>query len=314
MCTASIYGEGCNDQSIREALIMTKPAHEWLPVLSLLFSATLWGIVWYPLRLLETHGLAGLWSALISYTAAVLISLRVVVREHAVMRDNLLPLVLLGLVAGWCNVSFIMALLDGTVVRVLLLFYLSPFWAVCLGWLMLGERLDAKSLPVFLLAVGGALIMLWDESIGLPWPRDEADWLAVSSGLAFALNNVLVRRMQQVDVWVKSHVTWLGVVIIAALWIAVSGAALPEINGVTLLCAVLLGALGFLVMTLTVQYGVARMPVHRSAIILLFELVVGAVSSLLLTDETVLPREWLGGGMIVAAAWMAARLHAGEAA
>jgi drug/metabolite transporter (DMT)-like permease len=179
---------------------------------------------------------------------------------------------------------------------------------------MLGERLDAKSLPVFLLAVGGALIMLWDESIGLPWPRDEADWLAVSSGLAFALNNVLVRRMQQVDVWVKSQVTWLGVVIIAALWIAVSGAALPEINGVTLLCAVLLGALGFLVMTLTVQYGVARMPVHRSAIILLFELVVGAVSSLLLTDETVLPREWLGGGMIVAAAWMAARLHAGEAA
>jgi drug/metabolite transporter (DMT)-like permease len=292
---------------------MAKPVRYWLPVLSLLFSATLWGIVWYPLRQLEARGLAGLWSAAISYGAAVLISLGVIVRERAVMRDNLLQLVLLGLVAGWCNVSFIMALLDGTVVRVLLLFYLSPFWAVCLGWLMLGERLDATTLPVFLLAVGGALIMLWDESIGLPWPRDEADWLAVSSGFAFALNNVLVRRMQQVDVWVKSYVTWLGVVIIAALWIAVSGAALPEINGVTLLCAILLGAGGFLVMTLTVQYGVTHMPVHRSAVILLFELVIGAVSSLLLTDETVLPREWLGGGLIVAAAWLAARLHAGEA-
>jgi len=291
---------------------MAKRVHYWLPVLSLLFSATLWGIVWYPLRLLETHGLAGLWSAVICYGAAVLVSLRVVVREHAVLRDNLFPLVLLGLVAGWCNVSFIMALLDGTVVRVLLLFYLSPFWAVCLGWLMLGERMDAQAVPVFLLAVGGALIMLWDKSIGLPWPRDEADWLAVSSGFAFALNNVLVRRMQGVSVWMKSQVTWLGVVLIAALWIAVSGTALPEIEGITLLCAVLLGAAGFLVMTLSVQYGVTRMPVHRSAVILLFELVVGAVSSLLLTDETVLPREWLGGGLIVTAAWLAARLHAGE--
>ena len=62
----------------------------------------------------------------------------------------------------------------------------------------------------------------------------------------------------------------------------------------------------------TVQYGVTRMPVHRSAIILLFELVVGAVSAMLLTDEQVLPREWLGGLMIIAAAWIAARLHLGE--
>jgi hypothetical protein len=80
------------------------------------------------------------------------------------------------------------------------------------------------------------------------------------------------------------------------------------------LFAVLLGVCGFLVMTLAVQYGVVHMPVHRSAVILLFELVVGAVSSLLLTDETVSPREWLGGGMIVAASYLAARLHAVEEA
>jgi drug/metabolite transporter (DMT)-like permease len=293
---------------------MTKPARYWLPVLSLLFSATLWGIVWYPLRLLEAQGLSGLWSAAISYGAALLVSLGMVVRERRSLRGNVFLLILLSLVAGWCNVAFIMAVLDGAVMRVLLLFYLSPFWAVCLGWLMLGERLDARTLPVFLLAVGGALIMLWDESIGLPWPRDGSDWLAVSSGFAFALNNVLVRRMQEVGVWMKSHATWLGVVAISALWILFSATAVPVIDGGTLLFAVLLGVGGFLVMTLAVQYGVTRMPVHRSAVILLFELVVGAVSSQLLTEETVLPREWLGGGMIVAAAWLAARLHAGDPA
>jgi drug/metabolite transporter (DMT)-like permease len=65
-------------------------------------------------------------------------------------------------------------------------------------------------------------------------------------------------------------------------------------------------------MSLTVTYGVSRMPVHRSAVILLFELVAGALSSQLLTDETVLPREWLGGLLIVTAAYLAARIHAGD--
>ena len=293
---------------------MAKPLRRWLPVLSLLFTATLWGIVWYPLRLLESQGLAGLWSALISYGAALLACLWVFVRQRREVRSNLPALIMLGLAAGWCNVAFIMAVLDGTVVRVLLLFYLSPFWAVCLGWLMLDERMDGNTLMVFLVAVGGAIIMLWDASIGLPWPRDVADWLAVSSGFAFALSNVFVRRMQAVGIWVKSIATWLGVVVIAGLWIAASHTPVSAVDPGTLLFAILLGLVGFLVMTLSVQYGVARMPVHRSAIILLFELVVGAVSSLLLTDETVLPREWLGGGMIVAAAWLAAHLHAGEAA
>jgi len=67
-------------------------------------------------------------------------------------------------------------------------------------------------------------------------------------------------------------------------------------------------------MTLTVLYGVTSMPVHRSAVILLFELVAGAASSLWLTDEVILPREWLGGLMIITAAWLAARIHARDAA
>jgi drug/metabolite transporter (DMT)-like permease len=67
-------------------------------------------------------------------------------------------------------------------------------------------------------------------------------------------------------------------------------------------------------MTVAVQYGVSHMPVHRSAVILLFELVIGAVSSLLLTDEVVLIREWVGGIMIITAAYLAAHIHARDPA
>jgi drug/metabolite transporter (DMT)-like permease len=288
----------------------SKQGNRLLPILSLLFTATLWGISWYPLRLLEEQGLAGLWSALISYAAVLCVFLRVPLRERDALTRNLLPYVLMGLSAGWCNVAFIMAVLDGNVVRVLLLFYLSPFWAVCLGWLVLGERLDLRSLLVFAVAVVGAIIMLWDESLGLPWPRDTADWLAVSSGFAFALSNVFVRGLQNVSVLLKASGSWVGVVVVAGVWIVFSQAAFPAVGAGVLFAAVALGLCGFLVMTLAVLYGVTNMPLHRSAVILLFELVVGAVSALLLTDEVVLPKEWLGGAMIVAAAALAAHLHA----
>ncbi len=290
----------------------SNPENRLLPVLSLLFTATLWGVVWYPLRLLEEQGLVGTWSALVSYGAALGVFLWVFVRDFSALKQNALPLLLMGLSAGWCNVAFIMAVLDGNVVRVLLLFYLSPFWAVCLGWLLLGEKLDARSLQVFVIAVAGALIMLWNDDIGMPWPRDRADWLAVSAGFAFALSNVFVRRMQDVCVLLKSVCSWSGNVLVALVWIVISQVGVPDVAPQVYGWAILLGLAGFLIMTLTVLYGVTRMPVHRSAVILLFELVAGAVSSLLLTDEVILLREWIGGVMIILAAWLAARIHAGD--
>jgi drug/metabolite transporter (DMT)-like permease len=70
---------------------------------------------------------------------------------------------------------------------------------------------------------------------------------------------------------------------------------------------VVLGLGGILIMTVLVQYGVTHMPVHRSAVLALIELVAGAVSQQLLTDEVVSAREWAGGALILAGAWLSAR-------
>ncbi len=285
----------------------SNPNEQLLPVLSLLLAATLWGILWYPLRLLEDAGLQGLWVTLVSYCAAMLTGIPFLWRDRAHVRPHGALLTAMALAAGWCNVTFILAVLEGPVVRVLLLFYLSPLWAVILGRIILGERLHPLSVMTLVAALAGAVIMLWDPVFGLPWPRSEADWLAVSSGFAFALTNVLARKLHGVPVPLKAIASWVGVIAVALLGILLTRPVLPEVGAEPWVGAVLLGWFGFVIMTVTVVYGVTHMPVQRSAVILLFELVAGAVSAQWLANESIQPQEWLGGSLIVAAALISAR-------
>lgn len=270
----------------------------------LLYGAAMWGVIWYPLRLLESAGLNGLWASLTIYSAAFLVGLVLAWGHLSEWRRHPWELAALALLVGWTNIAFILALLEGNVVRVILLFYLSPLWATLLGWLFLGERVSASVLAVLALAMLGALIMLWDPMLGLPWPQEETDWLAISSGMTFAASNVLIRRLQDVSVRTKTLVSWWGTTLLAAVWILSLNLPLPEVSWQPVAAALLLGIFGISSMTLAVQYGVTHMPVQRSAIILLFELVVAAISAQLLTTEVISPGEWIGGGLIILAAYL----------
>ena len=281
----------------------------WLPVASLLLSATLWGLLWLPLRLLEGAGLHGLWTTLIIFGAPLCLGLLSLFRRRHELVMHPKRLLIFALANGWCNTAFILAVLDGNVVRVLLLFYLSPLWAVLLGKFILKEVLTPGARMTLILAMFGAMLMLWHPSLNVPWPQGPADWLAISSGFAFALSNVIVRWLHDISVPTKTIVSWWGCAFVAAAAIMALGRSAPDMTPGLLGGSMALGVFGITVMTLAVIYGVANMPIHRSAVILLFELVAGTVSSQLLTDEVVLLREWIGGVLIISAAWFAAHAH-----
>lgn len=283
------------------------------PVLSVLLGASLWGVIWYPMRLLEAGGFGGVWLTLTLYAAALVASLPFTWRTPPEFARRPGAMLLLMLAAGWTNIAFVEAVLTGNILRVLLLFYLSPFWAVLLGRLVLREILSRRALLSLGLAMGGALAMLWDADIGVPWPRATADWLALSSGFAFAVSNVLVRRLEEVSIPAKAAAVWSGVVLVALVIIPLLSLPAPRLSGPVFAGAVALGAFGILFMTALVQYGVSHLPVHRSAVLALIELVAGAVSQQLLTDELVTAREWAGGALILAGAWLTARASLNDA-
>jgi hypothetical protein len=47
----------------------------FFPVTALLIGASFWGVIWYPMRLLDNGGLGGIWLTLTLYAAALVASL-----------------------------------------------------------------------------------------------------------------------------------------------------------------------------------------------------------------------------------------------
>lgn len=277
------------------------------PVAALLLGAAAWGLIWYPMRLLEVRGLSGLWLALLLYFSALIVSLPWTWRGLREFKAHPAVMWFIALTSGWTNVAFVLAVLEGNILRVMLLFYLSPVWAVPMGRWFLGERVSLASTVALALAGTGALAMLWNPEVGFPWPDGRADWLGLTAGFAFAASNVAVRHARSLSIGGKALSAWIGVSLVALVWAVASSVPLPSVEPPIYLYAVALGIGAVLGMTVLVQYGVAHMPVQRSAVIMLFELVVGALSQQLLTDENLGWVEWAGGGLIAFGAYLAAR-------
>lgn len=305
---------GTESEQIMSASSNALKYSSFFPTIALLWAATFWGTVWYPLRLLEAAGLNGLWTTWVIFCVAALPGLWLAWPKRAEMLERPGLLLLIAVANGWLNVAFVLAVLEGNVLRVLLLFYLSPLWSTMLAWWWLGERPSRFGLATLLLAMLGALLMLWNSALGFPWPEDRADWFAITAGMGFSFSNVAMRRLRHLSDPLRAAVSWWGVVLVVGGWLLVTQAPWPTISSEAWMGAVLLGVVGIFIASLCLVYGVSRMPVHRSAVILLFELVAGAVSAQLLTEEIVTAVEWFGGGLIMLAAYLLARESVSSAA
>lgn len=274
------------------------------PAWVLLLGASFWGIAWYPYRLLVEAGLDGIWATLASYGLALAIGVALFPAHARAAIARLSPLaVLMGAAIGWSNLAYVLGVVEGEVMRVLLLFYLAPLWTVPIARVVLGERLDARGGVVMALALAGAVVMLWHPELGLPWPASRAEWFGVAAGFLFALGNVLVRRLEEMSDPAKSIVIWAGVTFAACVHLGQSAVSAAQAWGAAASTApVLVGlALVLVAMSLAIQYGLSRLPANRAIVILLFELVVAAVASWFLAGERLRPQDWAGGFFIVLA-------------
>jgi drug/metabolite transporter (DMT)-like permease len=215
------------------------------------------------------------------------------------------------LAAGATNASFNTAVTIGDVVRVVLLFYLMPLWAVLLARVLLGERLTALAAVRVALALGGAAIVLWpSDSSAWPMSASTAEALALLGGFTFALNNVMLRREAHRPEGARALAMFAGgalVSLVAALWLAGAGAvAWPPAPAPGWVAGVLALAGVFLVGNLALQYGTARLPANATAVIMVSEVLFASGSAVALGAGYMSWPLALGGTLIIGASLLAA--------
>lgn len=286
------------------------PDHTLPAVLALSLNAFVWGVSWWPFRQLQALGLHPLWATALIYALAVVF---IGLWRPGAMRQLLSTPVLwvLVLASGTTNAAFNWAVSIGEVVRVVLLFYLMPLWAVLLARVLLHERLTRLALLRVALALAGAALVLQPAGSApatwtLPLPASLPDWLGVLGGLSFALNNVMLRREAHRPEEARALAMFLGGMLVAGSL----GALLGRSGGVPWPPApapgwLLLGlalATAFLISNLALQYGAARLRANVTAVVMLTEVLFASGSAVLLGDEHLSASLMIGGALIMAAA------------
>lgn len=274
----------------------------YLPVIILLGASILWGLSWLPLKAINAMGIQGIALSFGAYGIIAMVMSPQLWKQRALGWKHRNVMFWIALFGGGANLTFTYALINGEVIRVMVLFYLLPVWGVLGGYFFLKERIDRWRWVGVTAAILGAFLILGGFKI-FETPPLWIDALALLSGLLFALNNLLFRFAQSVPVASKIGAMFYGCFALAALLLLGHIEPFPINVGIQAWGALGAYALIWLLLAnIGSQWGVTHMEAGRSSIIIIMELITAAISATLIAGEIMDFREYIGGFLILSAA------------
>ena len=192
-------------------------------------AASLWGLYWLPVRALAEMGIDGVWPvALMNLFPALYLTpfmLTLLIRPDSGVREAFWS----GLSVGIGFAFYTFAMLETTIVRATLLFYLTPIWSTLLGIFILSEpftRTRAIAISVGLL---GCFILLSPDqtaSVAL----NIGDLYGLLAGGFWAIGATCIKRWPQspalLITWFQLISTTLVALIFCSVNISNAGAGL----------------------------------------------------------------------------------------
>lgn len=301
---------------------MTSLSIETRAKLACAYSGLVWGLFWIPLRQLQQAGISDHWAALIFYLIPFTLAAVLVPFRWRSLAKGGFDLQLKAFLPALSLVVYSFAFFHTTVMRAMLLFYLTPVWSALLGRWILGEAIT----PVrwFSMALGFAgMFVLIGSGLSISAPLNLGDWLAALSGVGWALAAVILRlgkRYHALDLTIVDFV--FAAIIAAALFVAFAGTAGPAPQ-LDLLARILPWLIpGMLAVVATGVYasmwGVPYLNPAVVGLLFMTEISVGSITAALWSGEPFGPRELAGVLLITAAGtaegvwevWLRARARA----
>lgn len=266
-----------------------------------LMTGIFWGVYWVPVRAIAELGLDGAWgTAAITLAAALFLLPYVLVNRMSLRGKDLIGIISIafgGAAFGLYSIGF----LYGKVALVVLLWFFSPVWSVLIAKYLL--RLQVPRLRLVAIAVGlaGLFIMLGGDG-GIPLPSNLGEWMAFVGGLIWAFATAGMR--------LKSDLTPLPSAFLFAVGAALTSLALaplleplPRINLAnlsTIMVQVLLtGGLWWVFSIAALMWAAVRLDPARVGILLMTEVVFGAVTAAIFAGESLSPSEMIGGVLVI---------------
>lgn len=167
-------------------------------------SAAAWGLYWWPLRSIENVGISGGWSVVFFNVCPLIVLgplfLLYVKKPVAVLGPTLLAAVMIGL----AFTLYSNGLVETTVARATLLYYLTPVWSTLIGVLWLSEPLTKARLVAIAVACAGLVLLLSNSLMSngesSNYPLNPGDLYSLLSGIFWAVGIATLNRWPAIPI------------------------------------------------------------------------------------------------------------------
>ena len=197
--------------------------------LPLAFSAGVWGLYWFPLRSIEDAGISGSWSVAFFNACPLLVLGPLLLFNFSKMLGLVGPTLLAASMIGMAFTLYANGLIETTVVRATLLYYLTPVWSTIIGVVWLSERLTRARIIAIVVAFAGLFLLISDGESS-DYPLNIGDLYSFLSGIFWAVGVATLNRWPNIPILPMTTFIFLCTTLFSALFAGLLYIApLPEL-------------------------------------------------------------------------------------
>ena len=279
---------------------------EFKAKLACLYAGAVWGLFWIPLRALEEAGINGLWITVVYFLIPTICLIPVVILRWQHVKEGGVSLQITTMLSGGALLLYSTSIVYTDVVRAILLFYLTPIWATILARIFLGDLITPSRVIAMVLAILG-MLTIFGLGARFPIPQNIGDWLGIGSGFLWAVAMVRIRKSESHSAieLTAGFFQWSLIFSSGAAFL-LAPSQMPDIEQILPALPLLLIFTALLVLPGT--YASLLGPKYLSpgivGLLLMTEIIVGAISVALLAGEPFGIRELIGVLLIAGASML----------
>ena len=276
-------------------------------ILSLIIvvSSCAWGLYWLPLRSIEQSGIVGSWSIVLVNACPLIILVPLIFFNLDKLKEYPKPILFAGIMIGAAFTFYANGLVQTSVIRATLLFYLSPIWSTIIGIIWLNERLTIARVISIIVALIGLILLLYDFRNQETAMLNFGDFSSILSGLFWALGASILKKWSKLPIIPLTAIVYFSTTSLSILLaIMVYKAPIPSLAliGQNFSTAFIWSVI-VLLPSFCIIFRISQILFPgRVGILMMSEVAVAVISAkILLPEEQMVILQWIGASAILLA-------------